>query len=442
MSLSSGGVPPFWPFLILLAMVLIGHNVLFPNLNSAAMEPVGHVAGTAAAVYATVTTAAGAIVGSRLDQAFDGTVNPFSLAFAVAGVLALGDGVLAAAARAAAGYVSPMPSALLFDVGDVLMESNWIVLDELERRTGRRFNGRGAVDPAGDPAWQRCLRGEIDIDEYWNQLAQSGGYADRITMWRAMSDELGGGVFAADALALVDEARAAGIMVGILSNDLYRASTREWVASRPEFAKFDVLVDCTDFGERKPAAGAVSQGCRRLRSGTRRDRVSRRHAVLHRGGPGRRHGCGARRPAGPCSRLRTCSPARRARRADHGRSVRRRRRGRLPHPGSVADHAVAAPRHRHLLERRARSPTASTQASRFHAQRLGFGSKPRHDYELRKTLRAADGDTICVEWESSYRTDEGQLVRGRGGEFWTMRYGLLIEWHAYYQRLPDEGGHG
>jgi DHA1 family bicyclomycin/chloramphenicol resistance-like MFS transporter len=89
-SLSAGGHPTFWPFIILLAVVLVGHNVLFPNLNAAAMVPVGHVAGTAAAVYATVTTAAGALVGSWLDHAFDGTVNPFSLAFGVAGVVALG----------------------------------------------------------------------------------------------------------------------------------------------------------------------------------------------------------------------------------------------------------------------------------------------------------------------------------------------------------------
>jgi DHA1 family bicyclomycin/chloramphenicol resistance-like MFS transporter len=51
--------------------------------------PVGHVAGTAAAVFASVTTAAGAVVGARLDHAFDGTVNPFSLAFGIAGVVAL-----------------------------------------------------------------------------------------------------------------------------------------------------------------------------------------------------------------------------------------------------------------------------------------------------------------------------------------------------------------
>jgi DHA1 family bicyclomycin/chloramphenicol resistance-like MFS transporter len=90
LSRASDGHPSFWPFLILLSLVLVGYNVLLSNLNSAAMVPVGHVAGTAAAVYATVTTAGAAVVGQRFDKAFDGTVNPFSLAFAIAGILSLG----------------------------------------------------------------------------------------------------------------------------------------------------------------------------------------------------------------------------------------------------------------------------------------------------------------------------------------------------------------
>jgi MFS transporter, DHA1 family, multidrug resistance protein len=89
LSRASGGHPSFWPFIILLSFVLVGYNVLLSNLNSAAMVPVGHVAGTAAAVYATVTTAGAAFVGQRFDKAFDGTVNPFSLAFAIAGALSL-----------------------------------------------------------------------------------------------------------------------------------------------------------------------------------------------------------------------------------------------------------------------------------------------------------------------------------------------------------------
>ena len=197
-----------------------------------------------------------------------------------------------------------MARALLFDVGDVLMESNWVVVDELERRTGRRFTGRGAMDPAGDPAWQRCLSGEIDVDEYWNQLAQSGGYDDRITFWRAMSVELGAGVFADDALALVDEARAAGIPVGILSNDLYRSATREWVAGRPEFDRVRCLGRLHRVRRAQACTGPVLEGGRGLRPATRGDRVPRRHAVLH-----RRCACGRndRRPDRSAGALATVS---------------------------------------------------------------------------------------------------------------------------------------
>jgi putative hydrolase of the HAD superfamily len=331
-----------------------------------------------------------------------------------------------------------MPSALLFDVGDVLLESNWVVLDDLERRTGRRFIGRGARDPAGDPAWQRCLSGEIDTDEYWNQLALSGGYPDRIAMWRSMSDELGAGVFAADALALVDEARAAGIKVGILSNDLYRASTREWVASRPEFAKFDVLVDCTDFGERKPAPGPYLKAAADFGlppeeivflddtpyciEGARAvgmvavpvDPLARGHAFDL-----------ARRLVGltppmPADLLVAAAEA--AYRSQDLTQIMR-----LLHPDIV------------IYWNGEKVAEGLDAARQFHIDRLGFGSTTRHHYELHKTLRAAEGDTICVEWESSYQDEQGRTVRGRAGEFWTMRYGLLIEWRAYSHRISAEG---
>jgi DHA1 family bicyclomycin/chloramphenicol resistance-like MFS transporter len=103
LSRASDGHPSFWPFMILLALVLVGYNVLLSNLNSAAMVPVGHVAGTAAAVYATVTTAGAAAIGQRFDKAFDNTVNPFSLGFAVAGIISLG--LVLALRRSQAGKV-------------------------------------------------------------------------------------------------------------------------------------------------------------------------------------------------------------------------------------------------------------------------------------------------------------------------------------------------
>jgi putative hydrolase of the HAD superfamily len=330
-----------------------------------------------------------------------------------------------------------MPRALLFDVGDVLMESNWVVLDELERRTGRRFTGRGAMDPAGDPAWQRCLAGEIDIDEYWNLLAHSGGYADRITMWRDMSAQLGSGVFAADALDLVDEARAAGIKVGILSNDLYRSATREWVVSRPEFDKFDVLVDCTEFGERKPAPGPYLKAAADFG-------LPPNEVVFLDDTPYCIEGARAVGmvgvPVDPLAR-------------SHAFALARRLVGLIP-PGTAEQavaRAEAAYRSQDLSQimpllhpdiviywNGVKVAEGLDQARQFHTNSLGFGRTTRHDYLLHKTLRAADGDTICVEWTSSYRTDDGRTVRGAAGEFWTMRYGLLIEWRAYYRRLEDE----
>ena len=330
-----------------------------------------------------------------------------------------------------------MARALLFDVGDVLMESNWVVVDELERRTGRRFTGRGAMDPAGDPAWQRCLSGEIDVDEYWNQLAQSGGYDDRITFWRAMSVELGAGVFADDALALVDEARAAGIPVGILSNDLYRSATREWVAGRPEFDRFDVLVDCTEFGERKPAPGPYLKAAADF--GLPPEEIVFLDDTPYCIEGARAVGMIAV-PIDPLAR-------------SNGFDLARRLVGLTP--PTPADQMVAAAEAAYrsqdlsqimpllhpdiVIYWNGRKVAEGLDAARdFHTQRLGFGTKVRADYQLRKTLRAAEGDTICVEWESSYRTEDGQLVHGRAGEFWTMRYGLLIEWRADYQRLDDE----
>jgi putative hydrolase of the HAD superfamily len=332
-----------------------------------------------------------------------------------------------------------MPKALLFDVGDVLMESNWVVIDELAARTGRQFEGRGAMDPAGDPAWQRCLSGEINIDEYWDQLSASAGYPDRITMWRDMSVVLGAGVFAEDALALVDEARAAGIKVGILSNDLYRSATREWVASRPEFDRFDVLVDCTEFGERKPAPGPYLKAAADFG-------VPPEDVVFLDDTPYCIEGARAVGMIGVA-----VDPLHRS----HAFERARRLVGLTP--PTPADELVAAAESAYQSQDLAkilplfhpdiviywngRKVAEGLDAAReFHSNQLGFGTKVRREYQLHKTLRAADGDTICVEWESSYRDDNGDVVRSRAGEFWTMRYGLLIEWNAYHHRIDDVDG--
>jgi len=84
------GVPAFWIFLIGLAFMLSMHAILIPNFNTLAMNPMGKVAGTAAALIGTISTAGGAALGSVLDRTFDGTVLPFTLGFLGYGIVAAG----------------------------------------------------------------------------------------------------------------------------------------------------------------------------------------------------------------------------------------------------------------------------------------------------------------------------------------------------------------
>ena len=82
------GRPPLWAFVLLIGALLPGMSVLLPNSNSAAMAPLPHVAGMASAVIGTVSTAGGALLGSRIDAAFDGTVQPFAYGVVVLAAVA------------------------------------------------------------------------------------------------------------------------------------------------------------------------------------------------------------------------------------------------------------------------------------------------------------------------------------------------------------------
>lgn len=80
-ALATSGKPPFWLFIVPLTAVLFFQQLLIPNLNSAAMRPLGHVAGTAAAVLGMVPGVVGAVIGGIVDRQFDGTVRPIAVGF-------------------------------------------------------------------------------------------------------------------------------------------------------------------------------------------------------------------------------------------------------------------------------------------------------------------------------------------------------------------------
>jgi MFS transporter, DHA1 family, multidrug resistance protein len=76
---TNGGRPNFWLFTVAIAVTVPLAQGLVPNANTAAMMPVPHVAGTASAIIATITTAGGALLGGLVSGAFDGTVRPLAV---------------------------------------------------------------------------------------------------------------------------------------------------------------------------------------------------------------------------------------------------------------------------------------------------------------------------------------------------------------------------
>ena len=60
------------------------------------------------------------------------------------------------------------------------------------------------------------------------------------------------------------------------------------------------------------------------------------------------------------------------------------------------------------------------------------------EFKIHKTLRAATGESIALEWTNSWLDKNGVRHEGYGGEFWTMRNGRVLEWHAYYSVYSHE----
>jgi len=83
------GHPPLWALMLFLVSVFFCIGLLFGNLNALAMEPLGHIAGIAASMIGTVATLMSMILGGLIGLAYDGTVLPLILGFAVLSMLSL-----------------------------------------------------------------------------------------------------------------------------------------------------------------------------------------------------------------------------------------------------------------------------------------------------------------------------------------------------------------
>jgi len=79
----------FWVFLPLFTLGFGCFGMMGANFSSLALEPLGKIAGYAAAVYGTATTTISALIGFGIARQFDGTVFPILIGFVGMGVLSL-----------------------------------------------------------------------------------------------------------------------------------------------------------------------------------------------------------------------------------------------------------------------------------------------------------------------------------------------------------------
>jgi len=72
------------------AMMFFFFGFIGTNFNALAMEPLGHHAGMASAVFGFLQMGVAGVLGALIGQLFDGTTIPLLLGFSLCGCISLG----------------------------------------------------------------------------------------------------------------------------------------------------------------------------------------------------------------------------------------------------------------------------------------------------------------------------------------------------------------
>ncbi len=78
-----------WSFVVVQALTMGCFGLVGANAGALAMEPLGHVAGTASALQGLLSTVGAALIGLLIGQLFDGSTVPLISGFVICGALAL-----------------------------------------------------------------------------------------------------------------------------------------------------------------------------------------------------------------------------------------------------------------------------------------------------------------------------------------------------------------
>lgn len=161
---------------------------------------------------------------------------------------------------------------LLLDVGGVVIRTPFELLAPVERAHGLAdgaLGPRGPFDEDGDPEFGRVVAGDLAEGAYWRRRARRaapllGTEPGTRSFFRALFDLEEDRIVRPAVRTLVEDARAAGLRVGALTNDLHDFHGEGWVDRISLFGAFDVLVDGSLTGVLKPDREAYAIAVRRM----------------------------------------------------------------------------------------------------------------------------------------------------------------------------------
>ena len=155
--------------------------------------------------------------------------------------------------------------ALILDFGGVISRTLFETHDLTEAALGLApgtLTWRGPFDPATDPLWQDMQADRISERDYWRlrtaevALLTGQRWTEMADFVRAARGADPDAVIRPEFRSAIAKARAAGIRLAILSNELDLFYGADFRARLPFLTDFDVIVDATHTGVLKPDPAA------------------------------------------------------------------------------------------------------------------------------------------------------------------------------------------
>jgi putative hydrolase of the HAD superfamily len=161
---------------------------------------------------------------------------------------------------------------LLLDIGGVVHATGIDLVGRLAEREPAMqpvLDRIGGVGSDSDELWQQMLRRQVSERQYWAQRAAELGAAvgqtwDTRAMMRQFYELPRQDWLRGEMVDLMVAAKAAGLRVGALTNDMTAFHGADWVDQQEHLKLFDVIVDASLTGVMKPDPEAFRMGAEAL----------------------------------------------------------------------------------------------------------------------------------------------------------------------------------